>query len=57
MKEVLLEVIPDLGPQILRMGLLTDNDYVKYFVKIQKILILALLSSISPQSEHNFFQF
>ena len=34
-----------------------DNDDVKSSVEIQKILIIALLSSISPQSEHNFFQF
>lgn len=52
-----LEVIPELGPQIIRMSLFMDNDDVKSSVEIQKILINALLLSISPQSEHNFFQF
>lgn len=57
MRSVPLEVIPDLGLQIIRMSLFMDNDYVKSSVKIQKILIIALLLSISLQSEHNFFQF
>lgn len=57
MRGVPLEVIPDWGLQIIRMNLFMDNDYVKSSVKIQKILIIALLLSISSQSEHNFFQF
>lgn len=33
-----------------------DNDYVKISVEREQILIIASLSSISPQSEHNFFR-
>lgn len=51
-------VLPsDLGPYILRMGLFTDNDFAQISVEIQRILISASLWSISPQSEHTFFQF
>lgn len=57
MREVPLEAIPDLGLQLIRMSLFMDNDDVKSSVEIQNILIIALLSSIPPQSEHNFFQF
>lgn len=48
---------PDLGPYILRMGLFPDNDYAQICAEIQRILICASLRSVSPQSEHNFFQF
>ena len=50
MRGVPLEVIPDFGPQIIRLSLFMDNDYVKSSVKIQKssnhCLTLGRLSSI-----------
>lgn len=52
-----LERIPDLGPQIIRMSLFMDGDYVRFSVELRTILISASLLSCSPQSEHNFFQF